>query len=439
MKNVFHPLLSALILSVVSIGFLHAASGEPYQRLERKPLFSDDPCEPVRLQCDTEDTCDLFGRPECRRKGPSIFKDIEITGWIQAGVYTNSRGNTTTRTKGPNDKGREVSSPDFGSGNSALLSTLHSSDVQVNQIWLIAKKEANGKKGFDWGFAAEVFFGPEAWFSQSWGDAKFDYGWQDGDYYSAIPQLYFQLAYGDLSLKIGKYETMVGFESLRAPDFFFYSHAHMFMMEPYSHSGFLFEYTPNDKLHLAAGYTTGGDSSFENAYDDHGFLGYVSYQFTPKLKLSYAVHAVLYGNRAFYPSGTERDFHGENSFFHTLAVSYDMTKKLNYSVQWNYGDAKSRFEKTHRTMYGLGHYLTYQMSNHWGLGFRFDWAHDHTGTYVGYYKGDAYGYTLCMNWKPYEFLSIRPELRYDYCKEAPFNNGRNRDQFSGGIGAVCQF
>lgn len=425
--------LAALTVAALGIETLRAESEFCTEKT------SCDPCEPAICKpCDSADSCNLFGEPGCRRKGPSIFKDIEISGWIQGGVYMNSRGNTTTRTRGPNYKGRNVKTPDFGSGNSGLLGTVHTSDPQVNQIWLIAKKEADGRRGLDWGFAAEYFLGPEAWFSQSWGDAKFDYGWQDGDYYSAIPQLYFQLAYGDLSLKIGKYETKLGFESLRAPDSFFYSHSHMFMMEPYSHAGFLFEYTPSDRLTLAGGYTTGGDASLENAYDDHGFLGYVSYDLTSKLNVSYSLLACRYGSGTYYPSGAERAFHGENTFFHTVAIEYDVTKRLNVAFQWNYADAKDRRAKSHRTMYGLAWYTTYQMNKRWGAGFRFDMAHDNKD-YLGYYRGDVYGYTFCLNWTPCENLSIRPELRYDYCKSSPFNDGRNRDQFSGGICAVCSF
>ncbi|MDR1269167.1 MAG: porin, partial [Planctomycetaceae bacterium] len=168
-----------------------------------------DPCEAVN--CNPCESLDLFRH---KRHTRSFFDKIEVFGWVQGGVYANSRGNSVTRAKGTNYKGRTVTQFDPVSGNSNLLSTVHLTDLQINQVWLGVKKEADGQHGLDWGFAAEGYFGPEAWISQSWGDAKFDYGWQDGDYYTAIPQLYVQLAYGNLSVKVGKFETILGFEPL---------------------------------------------------------------------------------------------------------------------------------------------------------------------------------------------------------------------------------
>ena len=410
-----------------------------------------DPCEPIGGSCTPRnahprdcDPCTLFKRNLGCGKKRSLWDSIEFDGWIQGGVYVNSRGTTMTRTEGPNYKGRRVSSLDPNSGNGNLLSSVHLTDPQVNQIWLNARRVADGSRGLDWGFAAEVFFGPEAWFAQSWSDAKFDYGWQDGDYYTAIPQLYFQLAYGDWSMKVGKYETLLGYEALRAPDFFFYSHSHMFMMEPLSHSGVLFEYTPNDRFYAALGYTTGGDASFENKYDDHGFLGKVSYQFTPQLNASYAIHYSRYGNGRVYPSGDLRWLGGNDTCLHTVTLTYDFTKKLQYAMQWNLGDAKDRITKNHRVMYGVSNYLTYQFNKRWGLGFRAEWAKDdfdadYGGGWVGYYDGEVQGYTLCLNWKPHENFSVRPEIRYDRCRQRIFNYGRNKDQFSGGVCAVISF
>ena len=414
---------------------------------------SQDVCEPCEPACKTTfnrhprdcDPCTLFKKNNgCGRKKKSFFSGIEIDGWIQGGVYTNSRGATMTRTEGSNYKGRTVSSPDFSSGNSALLSTVHLTDPQVNQIWLNARKVADGKHGLDWGFGAEVFFGPEAWFAQSWSDAKFDYGWQDGDYHTSIPQLFLQLAYDDWSMKVGKFETALGYEALRAPDFFFYSHSHTFMMEPLSHTGVMFEYTPNDRFYAMMAYTTGGDASFENKYDDHGFLGKVSYQFTPKLNASYAVHYCRYGDGRIYPNGDLRWFGGNDAYLHTVTTTYDFTKRLQYVFQWNLGDTKDRGTKKHRIMYGVSNYLTYRINCKWGIGFRAEWAKDdydadYGGGWVGYYNGEVQGYTLCLNWKPYSNISIRPEIRYDYCQDRVFNYGRNKDQFSGGICGVLSF
>ncbi|MDR2345999.1 MAG: porin [Planctomycetaceae bacterium] len=442
MKKFFIFSLSLVLFSYLGDIFAHTENNSIYLGQEVCA-----PCEPVEEQiekpcdavtCDSEDF-HFFKRNKYHRR--SLLDNIEVFGWIQAGVYTNSRGNTITRTKGPNYKGRTVTQLDPTSGNGDLLSTVHSTDFLVNQIWLGVKKDADGTHGLDWGFAAEGYFGPEAWFAQSWGDAKFDYGWQDGDYYTAIPQLYAQLAYGDLSVKLGKFETILGFEALRAPDFFFFSHSYIFLLEPYSHSGAFFQYTPGDKWSLGVGYTTGTDTSIENAYDDHGFIGTISYQLTNKLNLSYAV---MYNHNGYgaYPDSGDTDWDryglsGTNVYLHTVTANYSISNKWNYSFQWNYNDIKNREDNNHIFSYGIANYLTYQFNDRWGIGFRAEWAKNILG-----YETDISEYTLGVNWKPYSNISIRPEIRYDYSAnkvEKPFNNGLNRDQFSGGITGIVSF
>jgi hypothetical protein len=432
---------------------LFSYSGGAFAHTENNSIYlgqeACNPCEPVDEQisdpceavdCDSWDTLLPFKH---KRNRQSLLDSIEVYGWLQAGVYANSRGNTVARIRGDNYNGREVTQfYPLNSGNGNLLSTVHSTDFQVNQVWLGVKKEADGTHGLDWGFGAEVNFGTDAWIAQSWGDAKFDYGWQDGDYYTAFPQLYAQLAYGDLSVKLGKFETVLGFEAYRAPDFFFFSHSYIFLLEPYSHSGVFFQYAPDgSKWSLGAAYTTGTDTSIENIYDDHGFIGTIAYQLTDKLNLSYAV---MYNRNGYgaYPNGnTTRDgLSGTNVYFHTVAASYNISDKWNYSLQWNYRDTKTREDNKHKYSYGISNYLTYQFNERWGIGFRAEWANLDN---IYEYGTDISEYTVGVNWKPYSNISIRPEIRYDYSANRtgnkPFNNGNNRDQFSGGITSVVSF
>ncbi|MDR2755741.1 MAG: porin [Planctomycetaceae bacterium] len=447
MNKIFIVLLSLVLFSYLGVVSAHTENNSIYLGQEACA-----PCEPVEEQiekpCDAV-TCDsgdfypyLFKRNRHRQ---SLLDSIEVFGWVQAGVYTNSRGNTVTRTKGANSNGRSVTQLELQSGNGNLFSTVQSTDFLVNQVWLGVKKDADGTHGLDWGFAAEGYFGPEAWIAQSWGDANFDYGWQDGDYYTAIPQLYAQLAYGNLSVKLGKFETILGFESLRAPDFFFFSHSYIFLLEPYSHSGAFFQYTPGNKWSFGAAYTTGTDTSIENAYDDHGFIGTISYQLSNKLNLSYAVMYNHNGYGAYVsetsdPNNTGLNRYGlsgTNVYLHTVAANYSISDKWNYSLQWNYNDVKTREDGSHTFAYGIANYLTYQFNDHWGIGFRAEWAKNILG-----YETDISEYTFGVNWKPYSNISIRPELRYDYSAnkiEKPFNNGLNRDQFSGGITGIVSF
>jgi hypothetical protein len=111
------------------------------------------PCEPV-----IEDSCESYSHnfwsPFTNGKSSyiknTLWGQIKFDGWIQTGFYTNNHSTTTSRSRGTNSKGQYVSSPDFSSGNSTLLTTLRSTDWQVNQLWLNAHKDADTSKGWDW-------------------------------------------------------------------------------------------------------------------------------------------------------------------------------------------------------------------------------------------------------------------------------------------------
>jgi hypothetical protein len=390
-----------------------------------------DPCKPIDCfedGCDTDKFFPVFGKNHKR-----IFDNFEVNGWIQAGVFANSHGTTTRRNKIPNADNRLTTVFDADSGNSYYFGNVHSTDVQINQLWLELKKEADGKHGLDWGFVGGVFFGTDAVFSQSYSDAKFDYGWQSGDYFTAIPVLYFQLAYGNLSLKVGKFETYLGYEALRAPDTIFYSHPYSFMFEPTTHSGVLAEYKPTDKLQFVFAYTMGTGSSFENAFGDNGFLGSVSYQLTDKLNLSYTAEFERYGG-GIYKNHSARDFANNNQFMHTLVASYDISDKWTYALQWEVSDLKDRLNLSHSRMKAIGNYLTYKLNKFWSVGFRVEW--------LAFDGVDYSDYTLGLTWKPNKKVTIMPEIRFDHASDKtnkPFNYGNDREQFSGGITGIYVF
>jgi maltoporin len=195
----------------------------------------------------------------------------------------------------------------------------------------------------------------------------------------------------------------------------------------------LAEYTPTDKLQLVLAYTTGTDASLENKYDDHGFLGSISYQFTDKLKLAYSMMFQKYGS-GFYQNGDYHNFANSNQFFHTLLATYDISARLTYVLQWTFCDVKDRSQFSHERSKGIGNYFKYKLNQFWSVGFRAEWFA--TGG-VDYSE-----YTIGLTWQPNESFIVRPEIRCDHASDKinkPFNYGKNRDQLSGGITGVYVF
>ena len=65
----------------------------------------------------------------------------------------------------------------------------------------------------------------------------------------AIPQLYVEAGYGDLSVKAGHFYTIIGYEVVQATGNFFYSHAYTFnFSEPFTHTGVLATYNASDDV-----------------------------------------------------------------------------------------------------------------------------------------------------------------------------------------------
>ena len=55
-----------------------------------------------------------------------------------------------------------------------------------------------------------------------------------------MPQAYAEVGYNDLTVKVGHFYTIIGYEVVPAPDNFFYSHAYTMQYgEPFTHTGML--------------------------------------------------------------------------------------------------------------------------------------------------------------------------------------------------------
>lgn len=386
---------------------------------------------------------DRCGPAPCGKK--SWWKRLECYGWVQGGFQVNARGNTTDHVRIPDrrDKMEKFHVPT--SGNSSLLGNVQSTEGMMNQLWFGVKRELDTRCGFDWGFQADLTYGTDGWLAQSFGDASFDYRLHNRDYYLAIPQLYASFGYRDLSVKVGKFETLLGFEHLQAPESFFYSHSNLFYTEPQTHSGVLFEHQVRPGLRLCFGYVQGADNSFHNRFDDQGFLGGIYWRPFCSVTVWYTIYASdlgegRYANGERHPGGT--------IFQHTFVTNWKITSRWDYSFQWNLGDRNASGGYRGASYFGTAHYLTCKLNSKWNVGLRFDQVHGNgpmnlsgfgrPGT--GNYHGDLYGLTLGFNWTPCSKLNVRPELRFDHADDCkPFDGGKHRDQFSAGCGILYMF
>jgi len=390
----------AMALGLASTSFAQDSVVEPADAVFQQPAPSliqqisgdcaPDGCAPEScLPCDGLG-CDSVGCGSCYLFGDdafdlsdSMFGDdskIDVGGWLQAGYTNRSTG-------------------------------LFNSDphkLNLHQAWIYAEKVADGSEGFDWGFRADFMYGTDAGDTQSFGNNNGNWDFDAGDpgfwsnhgiYGYAIPQLYAEVAMGDLSVKAGHFYTLLGYEVVTAPDNFFFSHAFtMYNSEAFTHTGALATYSVSDNVEAYAGWTLGWDTGFDQNGGGNSFLGGASVGVTDDLTVTYILTAGDFGANG--------DGHS-----HSLVADWSVTDKLNYVFQ---SDLFRTNDVSHNgarnETIGINQYLIYSVSDCVGVGGRAEWWKANGDSY--------YSITAGVNYKPMANLTLRPEVRYQWSPAA---------------------
>ncbi|MDR2641201.1 MAG: outer membrane beta-barrel protein [Planctomycetaceae bacterium] len=377
---------------------------------------------------------------------PAWYSRVKFYGWLQGGLYANSHGSTTERYHGINRRGQHDLLQRPTGGNGASLGNVRQTGAVLNQLWLGLSRELDLCGGFDWGFRGEFLFGTDARLTQSYGDATFDYLTMRRDYGFSIPQLYVTLGYRCLSVKVGKFESLLGFEHIQAVDSPFYSHSNLFYAEPQSHSGVLFDCNVNPDFWFSMGYVQGADSTLSNRFGDNGLIGGIYWRCCPSMTLWYTIY---YSKNAAGMFANGEPHAGGDLFRHTFVLNWKLTSRFDYAFQWDVGNRRGRRAGDDNSSYfGWAQYFTYKIHPRLNGGIRIDQLHSNklmatsgfarpnTGNFIG----NLYGITIGIEWKPYQNFSFKPELRYDYSDtRGTFGNGKHRDQISFGFGIVYDF
>ena len=122
--------------------------------------------------------------------------------------------------------------------------------LNLDQAWVYFEKIAEADAcSADWGYRFDMVYGVDAQKTQAFGndDNVWDVSFDNGSYGWAMPQAYAEVGFGDWSVKVGHFFTLVGYEVIPATGNFFYSHSYtMFNSEPFTHTGVLGTYTASD-------------------------------------------------------------------------------------------------------------------------------------------------------------------------------------------------
>ena len=273
----------------------------------------------------------------------------------------------------------------------------------------------------------------------------------------SLPQAYAEMFvpfHFGTTVRAGHFYSGMSLESAMSPQNFFYSHSYSFMYgSPTTLTGFTATTQWTRQISTIFGITQGWNV-FDNPQDRVNWLGGLQWQsFDKETSLSFLVH-----------SGKESVRPGDIRTGYTLTLKQLLTRRLSYSLEHTFGyedNAKwiSIFpdERGPARWISVAQYLQWEFNNQWAFGVRGEWFRDDGHSRIfdmplnfaesSVSGNDFFEITLGVNWKPTRFVTIRPEIRYDWSNTRIRNldgtaigmfNG-DREMFSFAVDAVVRF
>ncbi|MEQ1621914.1 MAG: porin [Methylococcales bacterium] len=350
-----------------------------------------------------------------------------------------------------------------------------SGEFQLNQLNLFVQR-AVATEGSSWDFGGrfDVMFGTDSIFTQAYGVPAFDVnswgplnrnhwdldllGADNNRFYDiALPQAYLEtyvpLGNG-LNVKAGHFYTPIGYETVPAPDNFFYTHAYTMQYgEPFTHTGVMGNYAVDGNWSVMGGVTTasatgGWDGGWDKHLGNWGGLAGTTWTSDDK-----NTSANISGTYAATSEQSDKAWG-----LYSIVLKHNITDKTHLVLQHDHGYANGvrvgAGEVRDAEWYGVNTHLTYDVTDKVAAGVRGEWFRDQQGFRVcspgriaaatnnagssyaagGNYLSSCtaasyYQVTAGVTWKPTTWLNLRPNVRYDWADGArPFGNNK-QDQF----------
>lgn len=372
--------------------------------------------------------------------------DVKVGAWANAGITYNATD--------PEDN-----------YNGPVTFGDRSGEFQLNQLNLyIQKSVATEGNGWDFGGRADVMFGTDAAFTQAYGAFSGNNpGWDldllrdctgyntcsgNNRFYGlAIPQAYLEMYVpigNGLNVKVGHFYTPIGYETVPAPDNFFYSHAYTMQFgEPFTHTGVMANYAVNSNWSFMAGVVSGSETGgWDGNFDAQlgNWAGLMGATFTADNGTSINISGT---------HGSTSETNDADWGMYSIVLKHNITEKTHLVLQHDHGfaDGNVALGTTDAEWYGINSHLYYDVRDDLIVGIRGEWFRDQdgfrvwapgrpfapTGTAIA---ASYYEVTAGITWKPRKWLSLRPNVRYDWVEDTsavagslPFDGKNQDDQF----------
>jgi len=327
---------------------------------------------------------------------------------------------------------------------------------QIDQLALSVHRRA-ARDRFDVGGRVEVLWGYDTFRFHSNGLDAYGGCNEDADNPDTAardPRNQFDLtqAYLDLNfevgtgllLRVGKFVTPLGYETIDPTTTPFYSRSYLFgFAKPFTHTGVLLNYRLDDHWEAWGGVVRGWDQSLKDTNGSVSFLGRLDWRPDPRWNVRLGV---ITGHE-----GTECDCgcpgNDANRTLVDLIITHAVTDRFGLGVEALYGrGAKSDENNRSAEWYGVAAYASYKLTGSVRLNARGEWFRDQNGTRLETGSDiDVMSATLGLSITPFSSstalngLTIQPEIRYDHATTPEFDGGTSRDQVTLGIGVLYSF
>jgi len=255
-------------------------------------------------------------------------------------------------------------------------------------------------------------------------------------------------------IKLGHFYTPMGYETVTSTGNFFYSHSftHQYF-EPFTHWGVHATTPINDSLKLAVGATNGWDT-LDDSSDKlclHSTLTWTSCD---------EATTVFYGIMV----GEEPGILKENGrIYQSLYVTHKMCNLTSVTgtdlLFQNDGSFNNAGAVDDAEAYSVYQYLIYEINECLSAGIRGEISRDDDNLRIipigagpaalglpgPFAEGSTYtSLTMGLNWKPFENVRVRPELRWDWTDFnlgplSSFDDASDNNQFTASFDVILTF
>lgn len=353
--------------------------------------------------------------------------NIDIRGWVDQG-FTWNPDRPTDRFNGPvgyNDR---------------------SNEYELNQIYLIGERVTKTDGcGFDIGGRVDFLYGTDRRYPVALG---LDSNWNNGErfYGLVMPQMYADVAINNWIVRAGHFLAPCGYESVMAPENFFYSHSYSFLYaQPTTLSGGEVMYKLSDSVTVNGGLDTGWNDWDSPNNKVNYFTGF---NWTSENQRTALGFELFLGNTT--PVAPVES----NRVHYCLVFTQKIGEKWRYALENNYGrETNSLGTGATVDWLSFANYLFYDINDCWSVGARYEWMNDKDAAVVmrvgpptaGPIPSIYNSVALGVNYKPNKNLVVRSEVRWDWADNAvapggrPFGDADKNTQFLWGTDLIVRF